>query len=86
MKIHLSNEPARTNLTDRECAKLLGGTIGALVQLSDIETVRRAVEWWAHTDEAWTLQQAAQQAARDWMNAKGYMTPKREAETQGRRG
>ncbi len=47
----LTEKPARTDLTDRECSKIIGGTIGALVDMADIEAVRRAVQWWAQLDE-----------------------------------
>jgi hypothetical protein len=41
------------NLTERECASLLGGLIGSLINNSSVETVRNAIRWWAETDEAW---------------------------------
>jgi len=42
--------PAR-QLTDRECAKLLGGTIGCLATMADARDVVTAVQWWAeHVD------------------------------------
>lgn len=50
----LSPEPART-LTDRECVKILGGTIGGLVDMADVETVRNAVRWWAESEDGWTI-------------------------------
>lgn len=53
MKRPLSPAGRRADLTDRECASLIGGLIGALVQNSDVETVRNAVTWWAETDEVW---------------------------------
>jgi len=49
----LSVLPAREDLTDRECAKILGSLIGGLVQMAPAENVRAAVRWWAETDEAW---------------------------------
>lgn len=51
----LDTTAARTDLTSRECAKLLGGSIGGLVEMASIEDVRQAVRWWAETDAAWTL-------------------------------
>jgi hypothetical protein len=48
----LNPEPAR-ELTLRECVKILGGTIGGLADMSDLETLRAAVKWWANTDAAW---------------------------------
>ena len=49
--------PARTDLTDRECIRLIGGLIGGLTQMADVDTVRAAVRWWAETDEAWVALQ-----------------------------
>lgn len=46
----LTTEPARMDLTDRECSKLLGGTIGALLQMATMNDVRNAVRWWAGLD------------------------------------
>ncbi len=51
----LDSRAARTDLTDRECAKLLGACIGGLVQMASLDDVRRAVRWWAENDEAWML-------------------------------
>lgn len=42
----LDDRPARTDLTDRECAKLIGGLVGNLLQMSDQQSVRRALQWW----------------------------------------
>jgi len=50
----LSCEAARTDLTDRECAKLIGSLLGGLVLMADRETVRAAVRWWAENDLAWS--------------------------------
>ncbi len=49
----LDARECRTDLTDREATRLLGGQIGALVQLSDIDTIRRAVRFWAEQDGLW---------------------------------
>lgn len=54
-KPRLSTVPARTDLTDREFCKIIGGLIGAMVQMGDRDDVRNAVRWWAETDEAWKL-------------------------------
>jgi hypothetical protein len=43
----LSSEPARTDLTDRECAKLIGSIVGGLLTMAKPEDVRAALEWWA---------------------------------------
>lgn len=44
--LKLSPEPARTDLTDRECCKLIGGTLGCLLQMAEPEEVRRGLLWW----------------------------------------
>jgi hypothetical protein len=49
----LDSRPARTDLTDRECTKIIGGILGSLSQMTDLETLRGAVRWWAETDGAW---------------------------------
>lgn len=51
----LDTRPARTDLTDRECSKIIGGVIGTLMQMAPAERVRAAVTWWAETDEAWLV-------------------------------
>lgn len=48
----LSPAPSRTDLTDRECSVLVGGLLGGLVRMADLPTLRRAVRWWAETDDA----------------------------------
>ena len=48
----LDERPARV-LTDRECAKIIGGIIGCLVTMCGAATVRKAVRWWSDTDEVW---------------------------------
>lgn len=54
----LDQRPARNDLTSRECAKIVGGTIGVLLQMADASAVRDAVRWWAETDSAWAVGQA----------------------------
>ena len=49
----LDPSPARTDLTSREFARILGGLLGGLVLLGDLEDLRTAVRWWAETDLAW---------------------------------
>lgn len=49
----LSQEPRRCDLTDRECASIIGGLLGSLSQNSNLETVRNTVRWWAENDKAW---------------------------------
>lgn len=51
----LTTKPARTYLTDRECAKIIGGVLGGLMEMADIETIRSAVRWWADADKSWQL-------------------------------
>jgi len=49
----LDERPARNDLTDRECAKIIGALLGGLCQMVEsVETVRRAVKWWAEHPEA----------------------------------
>ena len=60
----LSPQPARTDLTDRECAKIIGGLIGSLCLMADRDQVRKAVQWWAEQDAAWSsFPKTAQEAA-----------------------
>lgn len=54
----LDERPARHDLTSRECAKLLGGLIGGLVEMSSVEAVRDAMRFWVETEECWTALQA----------------------------
>ncbi len=50
----LDEREPRTDLTSREAAKFVEGTIGALCQMADPEVVRAAVAWWAEApDEVW---------------------------------
>lgn len=53
MNDKLTPKPARTDLTDRECTKLIGAIIGGLCLMADKETVRKAIRWWADNDKAW---------------------------------
>jgi hypothetical protein len=43
------------DLTDRECSKLLGSLIGGLCLMADKRTVRRAVRFWAESDDLWQM-------------------------------
>jgi len=38
---------------DEHCTMIIGGIIGALCQMTDVETVRKSVQWWASSDSAW---------------------------------
>lgn len=49
----LDPRPARTDLTSREFARILGGLLGGLILLGDLGDLREAVRWWAETDAAW---------------------------------
>jgi len=51
--MHLTPQPARTDLTDRECARIIGGLLGSLAGMTTPATVRRAVKWWAESNDAW---------------------------------
>jgi hypothetical protein len=48
----LDSRPTR-QLTSRECAKILGATIGGLCDMASVEDVRVAVRWWIETEDAW---------------------------------
>lgn len=61
---NLDPRPARTDLTDRECARIIGGLLGSLRGVAvDGETLRRAVRWWAESDDAWTAIEKQQRVA-----------------------
>jgi len=49
----LNTWPARADLSDRELAKIIGGVLGGLAGMTDLVTLRRAVTWWAESDDAW---------------------------------
>ena len=53
-KVKMDERPARSDLTDRECAKIIRGLLGSLsLMVCDQDTLRRAVQWWAETDDCW---------------------------------
>ena len=52
--VKLDPRPARKDLTDRECAKLLGGFLGVLIAGADVAAVKRAIDWWSENESAWT--------------------------------
>ena len=55
----------KTHLTEEECSKIIGGLLTALVTVcSDADTVRNAVGWWADSEEAWAMLEAALDSAR----------------------
>ena len=55
MTVKLLDQPGRTDLTDRECANMIGGTLGALVRMTTPATLYRAVQWWAEHPELFKL-------------------------------
>lgn len=63
----LSSLEARTDLTDRELAKIIGGLLGSLCMLADPCDLRNAVRWWAETDELWISFQVQRKAVDEAM-------------------
>lgn len=61
----LSSLPARQDLTDRECSKIIGGLLGSLCSMASVETVRDAVKWWAEREDVWTAFRKAKDAERN---------------------
>lgn len=59
--VKLTTAPARTDLTDRECSKLIGCTIGGLCGMADKETIARAIQWWADNFESSGMFEVTQQ-------------------------
>lgn len=53
MRVKLDPNEARTDLTSREVAKLLGGFIGGMTEMAALDEIQTAVKWWAETPEAW---------------------------------
>lgn len=51
--VKLDERPARDDLTDRECAKLIGGFLGGLIGQADVDDVKRAIDWWSQNESAW---------------------------------
>lgn len=49
----LDDRPARNDLTSRECAKILAGTITALADQAAIDNVKLAIEWLARSESMW---------------------------------
>lgn len=61
----LDSREARTDLTSREVAKLIGGMLGSILQMSNPDDVRQAIRWWARLpDEEWRLLVRGIEAAR----------------------
>jgi hypothetical protein len=52
----LSEKPSRTDFTDRECSRIIGGVIGAIAgQAESLESLRNAVKFWAENDYLWEV-------------------------------
>lgn len=51
LNVSLNLAAARTDLTDRECAKVVGGVVGALVGMATPENVLRGLRWWVERPE-----------------------------------
>lgn len=49
----LDPRPTRHDLTDRECASIITGTLGPLAMMTDVETLRRTVRWIADNEDIW---------------------------------
>ena len=59
----LDPRPVR-QLTDRECAKILGGIIGGLMTMTSLNTLRHAFRWWSENDIGWEAMEKAKEAQR----------------------
>jgi hypothetical protein len=54
-KVKLDTRAARTDLTTRECSKIVGSLVGGLLQMTDPKTLRDALRWFVETDDFWVL-------------------------------
>ena len=45
-KPKLDKRPARTDLTSRECSKLIGGIVGTLAEMAGAHEIKTAIAWW----------------------------------------
>jgi len=70
----LCKEPARTDLTDRECARLIGAALGGLLQMAEPVQVKRALEWWLSNPQAWGFLVASQAEIRRLLGVAPYST------------
>ena len=52
-KVTLDSMPSRTDLTSRECAKIIGGLLGSLTGVAAIDDVKCAIDWWSQNESAW---------------------------------
>lgn len=53
MKKKLDPRPARTDLTDRECTKLICGLLGSMSLMAEVETLRESLRWLVETEDIW---------------------------------
>lgn len=74
--LKLTEKPPRTDLTDRECSKIIGGTISGLAEMADLATVRKAVQWWADLDEHYWKQIFTESASDIAGALSSYIQPK----------
>ena len=54
----LDKRPARSDLTSRECSKLIGGVLEGLCRAFGVEITRQVVHYYAATDAIWDLRTA----------------------------
>lgn len=52
LRIELASGPLQRGLTDGECAKLIGGTVGSLLNVAHTGDIKRALLWWAENINA----------------------------------
>ena len=63
--VKLDTRAVREDLTSRECARIIGASIGGLAELAEPGALRIAVLWWAdHFDELFPALQAMVQAVK----------------------
>lgn len=55
----LDKRPVRTDLTSRECCRILAGSAGSLLAMADEEAVREAFRFIADRDDFWQEMRAA---------------------------
>jgi hypothetical protein len=51
-KIFIPGESPKTNLALGDVRGLIGSLLGGLVGMSDVDTIREALRWWAESPEA----------------------------------
>lgn len=55
MAIKLTKKPARTDLTNRECSKIICGLVLPMVRLYDAQTVFTVINYLASSNPLWKL-------------------------------